>query len=107
MSEVTEEERAEKLCDGVGVLFHREPHPLKEDCAVCRANLRVIRAAVLAERERAASVDPRGVDCPKCCAASGSPCRSYNITGWRGNEPHDERWRAAIRQADEVSDDKA
>jgi hypothetical protein len=69
-------------------------------CNRCRE----IRAAVLAERERAASVDPYGVSCPFCQEPKTKDCRTL-----LGNRivatVHPHRWRAAIRQPDEVSDD--
>ena len=62
-----------------------------------------VGAEVAVERERCAKEDPKRIPCPTCSAAVNSECRAYSIAGWRYQNSHDERWRAAIRTTPERS----
>jgi len=63
-----------------------------------------IRAAVLAERERAATeVNPYLIACPYCFAKLRDECQ--DTTGIRIPAAHAARWRAAIRKKPEPSAD--
>ena len=57
---------------------------------------KAIRAAVEAQKERCAKVDPIDHRCQWCEAKSGHQCIRANGLSLT-NTPHEARWRAAIR----------
>jgi len=62
------------------------------------AEITRLRAAVAAETERCARVDPQGIDCPICDAEAGWGCEP--TSRFKGAS-HSLRWRAAIRKEPE------
>ena len=86
MTDATPQERAANIRLG-------DPREIEEG-AVRQWVEDEIRAAVAAERERCARIDPYSVPCP-VCKEEGDPCIYVN--------PHPERIAAAIRE--EPADD--
>ncbi len=80
---------------------------LLPESTICKIEQEV-RLAVEAETERAAKVNPESVECPDCGTEVGQLCRTNCGCGIFCTcptvcEPHDARWRAAIRKPPEGS----
>lgn len=71
--------------------------PSSSECLICDE----IRAAVEAEGERIAKINPLFVSCPMCYAKSGTLCKKIGATPSATTTllKHEGRWRAAIQQA--------
>ena len=87
------------LADPLGFAEWLTKQPLQDACAALNALMdHRIRAAVAAERERAAIVDQNSVKCPYCSAEPSEPCKGLLSGLPLSDGTHASRWRAAIRR---------